>query len=127
MGMFSWLCQDTKEAIRNNVHGYQAQAFMHDNKGNVWAQKDYDGYGMFGGKDFFQLVAEMNNCEGLTGVEDTDRSLGIDLCYSGKPMLSPNLTREPDWTWRNEKPEDDPNQGWGSGEDYDVDDNGRHY
>lgn len=112
MGQFSWFTQDTNEEIRNNIKGYYAQAYMHDNKGNIWEELEYDGYGEFGGKDYFQLLAEMNNCEGLTGNVDNDREIGINLCYSNKNFISPNLTRHKEWSWIDEVPEYDPNQGW---------------
>ena len=117
MGQFSWITQDTFQSIRNNggdsaSSARKRKAFLHDDKGNVWEEKNYEGYGIFGGKDFFQLVAEMNNIEGINGDIDNDRSLGIDLWYSDKPMLSPNLTRSRQWTWENRTPLDCPNQGW---------------
>jgi len=115
MGQFSWITQDTFESIRNNVEGREARkakAFMHDNKGNIWEEKNYEGYGVFGGKDFYQLLAEMNNLEGLTGDVDNDRNLGIDLAYGNKPYISPNLTRRKEWTWTWKSPKECPNQGW---------------
>lgn len=33
---------------------------MHDDNGNIYFQKEYQGYGDFAGKDFFALLAEMN-------------------------------------------------------------------
>lgn len=121
MGMFSWKTQDTYDAIRNNVaiNDERARAYMHDNKGNIWEELNYEGYGVFGGKDYFQLLAEMNDLESLTGDVDKDRSLGINLNYSGKPFISPNLTRNKKWIWIDEVPEDDPNQGWGDDESKD--------
>jgi len=117
MGQFSWITQDTFESIRSNggesaSSARKRKAFMHDNKGNVWEEKDYEGYGVFGGKDFYQLVAEMNNLNGLTGNVDKDRDLGIDLVYSDKPYISPNLTRRKSWAWENKAPSSCPNQGW---------------
>ena len=85
---------------------------MHDNKGNVWTEENYEGYGRFGGKDFYQLVAEMNSLDGLTGDEDRDRDLGIDLAFGQEPYLSPNLTRDSNWSWENRAPSGCPNQGW---------------
>ena len=72
MGQFSWITQDTFQSIRNNggdsaSSARKRKAFLHDDKGNVWEEKNYEGYGIFGGKDFFQLVAEMNNIEGING------------------------------------------------------------
>ena len=46
--------------------------------GRVFTEKDYDGYGEFGGKDFYELLAELN---GLV----SDRSAGIDLCFKDNP------------------------------------------
>lgn len=161
MGQFSWITQDTGESIRNNVSGYKAKAYMHDDKGNVWEEKDYEGYGEFGGKDFYQLLAEMNNVDGLTGDVDEDRLIGIRLAHGTSAIKNkitgelykangidffnwqrdilpmglcandclklpewepinikeenikyPNLTRNKDWVWINEEPQDCPNQGW---------------
>jgi len=117
MGQFSWITQDEQESIREKYGcpvGHLTTAYMHDNKGNVWEENEYDGYGRFGGKDFYELLAEMN---GL----DSDRDLGINLSFSNKPHISPNLTRNKDWEWKDEKPESDPNQGCGEDEDEDED------
>ncbi len=119
MGQFSWITQDTNEDIRNNSTNPELNAaYMHDNKGNVWEEKNYEGYGVFGGKDYYQLVAEMNGVDGITGDEDNDRELGIELAFSGKPYLSPNLTRHKKWEWVYTPPKIDPNQGWGTGEEW---------
>jgi hypothetical protein len=69
---------------------------MHDNKQNIWTEQVYDGYGIFGGKDYYELLAEMNGLK--------TREEGIDLAHSGKPYLSPNLTEAVDWEWINEAP-----------------------
>jgi len=119
MGQFSWITQDTNEAIRESYGcpaGYQTSAVMHDNQGNSWEEVEYEGYGVFGGKDFYELLAEMN---GLEGSADQKRSAGIDLAFSDKPYISPNLTKRKDWKWVNRPPEPDPNQGWGECEDED--------
>ena len=42
--------------------------------GRAFTEKDYDGYGEFGGKDFYELLGELN---GL----GPDRSAAIDLCF----------------------------------------------
>lgn len=102
MGLFSWITQDTKRSIR--VDGEQI-VYMVDNKGNKYKQQYYEGYGMFGGKDFYELVAEMNNLK-------SDRSLGIDLVFSGQDYLSPNLVQDKNWEWRNEAPESCEYQGY---------------
>lgn len=86
---------------------------MHDNKGNRWEETEYEGYGVFGGKDFYELLAEMN---GIEGSADQKRSEGISLAFSDRPHISPNLTRSANWKWVNRSPESDPNQGWGEEE-----------
>jgi hypothetical protein len=42
--------------------------------GRVFTEKEYDGYGVLGGKDYYELLAELN---GLP----SDRSAGIDLAF----------------------------------------------
>lgn len=130
MGQFSWITQDTNEAIRESYgcdDKYKMRAFMHDNKGNVWEEKSYEGYGVFGGKDFYELLAEMNGVK--ISKEDIDkhtygdnekakytaiiRGKGIDLAFGKEPFISPNLTRNREWEWKNRSPKEDPNQGWG--------------
>lgn len=109
MGKFSWIAQDTQRSISNIT---PQPVTMTDNKGNKWHEKDYEGYGVFGGKDFYQLLAEMNEAEGLTGDEDHDRMIGIDIAFGDKPFISPNLNEDPDKPWRNRHPERCPDQGW---------------
>lgn len=127
MGQFSWITQDEGTSIRESYgcdDKYLISAYMHDNKGNVYEEKNYEGYGVFGGKDFYQLLAEMNNLA-VNGDEDHDRSLGIDLYFNeeGIKFISPNLTRHKSWNWIPDAPKDDPNQGWGPDEGlYDEDD-----
>lgn len=105
MGFFSWKTQDTQKSIANIHSGYPTfLVCMHDNKGNIWTEQEYDGYGVFGGKDYYQLVAEMNGAK--------TREEGIDIAFSRKPFLSPNLTEAIDWEWINEEPEDCKYQGF---------------
>lgn len=125
MGLFSWITQDTNEAIRESYRcsdEYLTTAYMHDNKGNVWEEKKYEGYGVFGGKDFYELLAEMNGIEApktLNGEQYTHymRNKGIDIAFKfnadGYNGIQPNLTRHKNWEWKNEAPKSDPNQGWG--------------
>ena len=65
--------------------------------GRVFTERDYEGYGEFGGKDFYELLAELN---GL----GSDRSAGIDLCYKGNRsgddtpgVIYPKLVEELSW------------------------------
>ena len=84
MGFFSWKTQDTDRSISNNYSIRPTfTVVMLDDKGNKWYEQSYEGYGVFGGKDYYELLAEMN---GLTGdnVEDL-RMAGIDLAFGGNP------------------------------------------
>ena len=97
MGFFSWITQDTGRSIANQYSNRKPfTVYMHDDKGNVWKEDNYEGYGEFGGKDYYELVAEMNG-------EISDRQIGIDIAfkdYSPNPDIKyPNLTETPDWTW----------------------------
>ena len=109
MGQFSWITQDTNVAIRESYRCDDQElttAYMHDHEGNVWKETSYEGYGVFGGKDYYELLAEMNCLP-------SDRNAGIDLAFSGTPHISPNLTRHKEWKWVCIDPIQDPNQGWG--------------
>jgi hypothetical protein len=123
MGFFSWLTQDTGESIANRYSNRKTfTVYMTDNKGNRWKEEDYEGYGVFGGKDYYELVAEMN---GLP----SDRDAGIDLAFQNSPSgenpdcLFPNLSEAPDWKWEweNEAPMSCPDQGYFYPQDEDDD------
>lgn len=80
MGFFSWITNDTDKSIANVHSGKKTfKVVMTDDKGNKWIEDSYDGYGKFGGKDYYQLLAEMNRPELCTGDVDKDRSIGIRL------------------------------------------------
>lgn len=113
-GQFSWMAQDTGNQIGSEKENTIAVT-MFDDKGTKWLERKYDGYGNFGGKDYYELLAQMN------GVENADRQDGIDIAF-GKmkikgDVLFPALIEEPnrfnfkrhDFT---QEPENDPNQSW---------------
>ena len=119
MGFFSWKTQDTDQSISNSMSCYGTfPVTMRDNKGNLWQEEDYEGYGVFGGKDFYELLAEMN---GLP----PDRDNGIDLWFSKKKFLSPNLNAWSSTPWKDEAPKKCEYQGYfypgNEDEDYDED------
>ena len=105
MGFFSWKTQDTDKSIANKWSTRDTfRVQMMDDKGNVWTEDSYDGYGEFGGKDYYELLAEMN---GLTGNGTDDlRMKGIDLAFRENPsgngtegVKYPNLVEMADG-WR---------------------------
>ena len=116
MGFFSWFTQDTDKSIANN---YSIRSTfpvdMVDDKGNVYHEDNYEGYGVFGGKDYYELLAEMN------GITEGDlRTLGIDLVFSNNPsgeatedVLYPNLVESANgWTYDPIGPSTCPDQGY---------------
>ena len=73
MGFFSWKTQDTDRSIPNRWSTRKPfTVVMLDDKGNKWFEQNYDGYGRFGGKDYYELLAEMNGLVSIkTGEEYT--------------------------------------------------------
>ena len=105
MGFFSFKTQDTNKSIANSYSTRKTfKVHMFDNKGNVWVEDNYDGYGEFGGKDYYELLAEMNNKKG--------RDEGITLSFSKIPHITPNLTETEDWEWTNDEPQQCEYQGY---------------
>jgi len=126
-GQFSWITQDTNQQIGSENENTLPFVYMFDNKGMKWLEKNYEGYGVFGNKDYYELLDQMN---GGTG----DRSRGINLAFdkesteSGE-VLYPALVVNPNFNWKShdftEEPENDPNQSWyqePEEEDYNLDD-----
>lgn len=131
MGFFSWKTQDTDRSIANNYSNRKTfTVVMIDNKGNKWIEQDYEGYGVFGGKDYYELLAEMN------GITDTDadrlRGKGIDLAFSKgngsgvgtEGVYYPNLIEQADgWEYEMMGPDSCEFQGYFYDEtDYDDED-----
>lgn len=120
MGFFSWRTQDTDKSIANHYSSRSTfRVQMIDNKGNVWTEDNYEGYGIFGGKDYYELLAEMN------GITDTDvdrlRMAGIDLAFSKgnhsgvgtEGVLYPNLVEMADgWEYEPTGPDSCEYQGY---------------
>ena len=124
MGFFSWKTMDTDESIANQYSNRKTfRVQMMDNKGNVWTEDNYDGYGRFGGKDFYELLAEMNGfTSDKTGDAYTDeaRGFGINVAFkdngSGiatKGVLYPNLIEQADgWFYNESGPDNCEYQGY---------------
>ena len=107
MGFFSWKTQDTNESIANSFSNRATfTVYMTDNVGNRWREDNYEGYGTFGGKDYYECLAEMN---GLA----SDRDLGIELAFDeSKICIYPNLNESGSIAWKNEQPENCDFQGY---------------
>lgn len=113
MGFFSWHTMDTDEPIYNKwqSHSDIFDVYMVNPKtGEIFMETAYDGYGTFGGKDFYVLFAELNKeyiSEELDWNDaDKVRSAGIDLAFSksdygeSEGYLYPLLLKSADY-WKN--------------------------
>ena len=105
---------------------------MIDNNGNVWTEDNYEGYGRFGGKDYYELLAEMNGfTSDKTGDEYTDeaRGFGINIAFkdngSGvatEGVYYPNLIEKANgWVYEMSGPDSCDYQGYFY-DDEDIDD-----
>ena len=91
-------------------------------KGNFWYEPNYEGYGEFGGMDYYELLDKMNGGKG-------DRARGIDLAFGHEKVaskvlfpaltVSPTLSPNHDFT---KEAESDPNQSWYVYPEYDEED-----
>ena len=121
MGQFSWLTIDTEEQVFND---YDKEVYYLLAPGKKWEEPDYEGYGVFGGKDAYQLVAELNCPEKCNGDVDHDRSIGIAIaCYDEdheKLEFPIRITTDPNAKYEDFKgfSKGDPNQGWHCEEEY---------
>jgi hypothetical protein len=120
-GQFSWMTQDTGQQIGSQDEN-KIPVYMFDDKGKYYYEKDYDGYGVFGGMDYYELLDQMNGGSG-------DRDRGIDLAFgkekTGSEILFPALVTSPsNFNYKNhdftKEPESDPNQSWYAPEEDDF-------
>ena len=91
MGVFSWNTSDTKESIpsiRNLGDRETFTVYMLAPDGRKWVEDNYEGYGVFGGKDYYELMAELNG-------EASDRLNGIDLEHNTPNPVRPRLVVDP--------------------------------
>jgi hypothetical protein len=79
MGFFSWNTCDGGNSIANRYSTRETHpVWMIAPDGRAYYEPDYEGYGQFGGKDFYELLAEINGF-------GSDRQVGIDLAFRENP------------------------------------------
>jgi hypothetical protein len=81
MGFFSWKTADTEESIYNCYTDECKTVYLLHPGGDNIEEKNYGGYGEFGGKDAYEWLAENNiSKEELADSDEDDRRmLGIAL------------------------------------------------
>lgn len=90
MGFFSWLTSDNQESISNRFSNRGAlPVYLVTPDNEHIFEPNYEGYGVFGGFDAYALLAKWNAPEECTGETAHDRSVGIGLAFSGKPLRFP--------------------------------------
>ena len=80
MGYFSWITSDTKRSICNRASDRETfDVYFLCPDGSKIKEEDYAGYGEFGGKDAYALLARWNAPEKCCGEDEKDRVVGIYL------------------------------------------------
>ena len=111
-GQFSWMTQDTGQQIGSQDEN-KIPVYMFDNKGKYWFEREYEGYGVFGGKDYYELLDQMNGGIG-------DRSEGIrkafDKSKEGETLFPALVVGPSNFNYKThdftKEAEHDPNQSW---------------
>lgn len=80
MGFFSWFTSDTEKSIANKYSTRSTfPVHMVTEDKQIFTENNYDGYGEFGGKDMYVLIAEMNGYKGET--DEETRMLAFDKIW----------------------------------------------
>lgn len=93
MGFFSWITSDTQKPVRNRHTPEGATPCkMIAPDGREWIEENYEGYGVFGGQDYHELLTELNAPYEKEVIEWGKRDLGIELDFSGdKTLIIPKI------------------------------------
>ena len=123
MGQFSWFTNDGVRILDNRrlEKPVYMTGEMPDGTMLTFEEKhEYEGYGEFGGKDYYEFMAEMNGftADDFNGDREKLRRKGIrlafekDPCGKNAPHKYPSLSLDGKW-YGGVSPEPDPDQGWG--------------
>lgn len=122
MGFFSWMTSDTNRSISNKYSNRGAfPVYVLCPDGSKIKESDYEGYGAFGGKDIYALLAKWNHEDMGLSIEKVDsmpdielRKLGIDLQFGGKEIKYPiKIVEDPELNYEDvDVSEDCPYQGY---------------
>lgn len=99
MGFFSWFTKDTQRSISNQYSRRPTfTVYMHgiapDGTPVTYREDNYEGYGVFGGKCYYELLSEMN----MWGYGDDVMDHHIRGVMIGSDCrVYPILTESPEW------------------------------
>ena len=127
MGQFSWLDCKSGEQVLDDVERDVYLLVPREFGGGHIKETCYDGYGHFGGRDAYALVAQWNRPDICVGEDEADRYIGIKIaCYDEQnaSLRYPiKITHDPNAVYEDCEPSPgDPNQGWLLIEDEDEED-----
>lgn len=116
MGFFSWKTADTKKSIANVSSGQPTMTvYLTAPDGTQFKEDDYEGYGDFGGKDIYELVAELNDLqnrsEAIKKLSDITNG-SLNFADAASKMELPTLTEDPEDPFQYGYPENCPYQGY---------------
>ncbi len=92
--VMSWFTLDTGRTITSVYSERPTFAvYMHTPDGRVWREDNYGGYGEFGGKDYYVLLAELNGI--VSADPERMRSIGVTIGVGNTALVYPILTESP--------------------------------
>ena len=121
-GQFSWFTQDTDQQIGSEKEN-TIPVYMFDDKGKYWFEPSYEGYGVFGGKDYYELLDQMNG-----GIGDREEGIrkAFDPTLKGKLLFPALVVGASNFNYKThdftKEAESDPNQSWYVYPEYDEED-----
>ena len=93
MGFYSWKTVSMGVSISNKYSERGALPvgllIPKEFGGGAIIETDYEGYGVFGGRDVFALLAEWNQLPNLTGNDNNDSMTGINYWFDYKKGKCP--------------------------------------
>lgn len=104
MGFFSWKTSDTNRSI-SNVYSSRGtfKVTMLMPNGDKFTEDSYEGYGTFGGIDFYDAVYELNKDNPKfadeMSAERERRSIGLTLAFNYEGVIFPRLVEDESLAW----------------------------
>lgn len=117
MGQFSWLdCKTEEQIVDDKVRDVYVLVPKEFGGGHI-VEHCYGGYGRFGGRDIYALVANWNCPNKCVNNDEIDRMVGIDIaCYdvdNARLKYPIKITHDENAVYEDCEPSlSDPDQGW---------------